>query len=162
LSPALADKPKMPKMMAAVHPSNPNCPTSTGSSHWHSAIFALVTSPHRRLRASGKLTSEHTSVRSGWNCLKSGARRHVDQVVARGVAQNERVEDRADHERRRVLALACNVTNWRGRSSADRVSLPKMVTVMGTQLTTGIILTVVAIECDGSLTDEDQNHRKGH
>ena len=100
---------------SAVHSKNSNCPTSTGFSHRHAAIFACVRPcPHRPLRASGKLTNGtlvgHERAELLEELRPDGRRepvarpRDVDQVLACVVPEDECVEgaaaDRvaADHE----------------------------------------------------------------
>src|SRR5204863_6909060 len=63
------------KWLSPVHSRNSNWPTSTGFSHWHSAIFAFVSPwPHRPLLASGRFANGHSSISSPLNFLNSCAR----------------------------------------------------------------------------------------
>src|SRR5919109_5241314 len=63
------------KWLSPVHSRNSNWPTSTGFSHWHSAIFAFVSPcPHRPVLASGRFANGHSLISSPLNFLNSCAR----------------------------------------------------------------------------------------
>jgi hypothetical protein len=58
----------------AVRPKNSNCPTRTGFSHLHSAIFAAgKPAPYRPAFFSGRFANGHSLISSGFSFLNSSA-----------------------------------------------------------------------------------------
>ena len=65
----------VPQVRVLVHSTNSNCPTSTGFSHRHSAIFGAVSpAPQRPAFFSGRFANGHSLISSGLSFLNSSAR----------------------------------------------------------------------------------------
>jgi hypothetical protein len=63
------------KWLSPVHSTNSNWATSSGFSHWQSAIFAFVSPwPHRPLRASGRFANGQSLILEALEFLEHCAR----------------------------------------------------------------------------------------